>query len=246
MRRVRAESNRANAQLAAVEKQIDARIASGPPLSTADAALAAQMKEWLSRRDKYRDGLMRYPQLNIPELALLSEAEWTDLAGGQPLDTEQQIRKVTAQLRVRAEGHAAARINRALRGYLKAHPDTLPATPQELAPYFDPPIDAAILDRWEVVQTGKLSEVPPNEQRRILAVKQPADPELDALYSVGANSYGDISAVSANLSAANRAFSRANPGQRATTAAQLKPYLRWPLRDEVITKFMSNPSAAPP
>ena len=50
--------------------------------------------------------------------------------------------------------------------------------------------DLAILGRYEVLQTGKLSDVPRNQTMRILAPK-PADVEYDASFTVGTSGYGN-------------------------------------------------------
>jgi hypothetical protein len=119
---------------------------------------------------------------------------------------------------------------------LKANADILPASPRELAPFFDSPIDPASLDRYEISFTGKASDVPHAGQYKILSVKNPADPEFDSVWSIGPNGFGTTSALGVDIMEATRRFKEANPGQQPTSADQLRPYLKWPVSDGAVQK----------
>ena len=98
-----------------------------------------------------------------------------------------------------------------------------------------------------MLQTGKLSDVPRNQLMRILAPK-PADVEYDASNSVGTNGYGNTGvAMNENVREARRQFSNLNGGQRATTAEQLLPYLKWPVSAAALQKYLApqSPAAKP-
>ena len=71
------------------------------------------------------------------------------------------------------------------------------------------------------------------------------DPELDAYWTISATSYGNTSAINANLTAARRAFARANSGAQPTTAAQITPYLRWPVTEAALEKLFSPAPVSP-
>jgi RNA polymerase sigma factor (sigma-70 family) len=232
---LRLERDAAAARLKSVEQQIDARLAA-PPISPSDLALQSQMKVWLERIDSLKQFLERHPEFNIPELQLLTSEQWFTLVGDKPVDSEDAARQSTSQLRHMAENMFASKLSRALRAYLKANADILPASPRELAPFFDSPIDPASLDRYEISFTGKASDVPHAGQYKILSVKNPADPEFDSVWSIGPNGFGTTSALGVDIMEATRRFKEANPGQQPTSADQLRPYLKWPVSDGAVQK----------
>jgi RNA polymerase sigma factor (sigma-70 family) len=234
----------AAAKLKDVEQRIDLRLAQPPPPSAADAALETQMQEWLTQITRLKDFLIQRPEWNIPELKLLSDQDWFDAAATSRIESEDQFRRATARLRDLAVSRASQKIMNALNAYVLAHDGDLPISALALAPYFDPPINPAILGRYEMLQTGKLSDVPKNQQMRLLAPK-PADVEYDASFTVGTNGYGNTGvAMSENVREARRQFAKANNGQRDATAEQLLPYLKWPVGLEALQKYL-RPASTP-
>jgi RNA polymerase sigma factor (sigma-70 family) len=234
---LRSERDAAAARLNAVERQIDARLGPAASASSADGALEAQMKEWFARIDRLKQILVRRPELNIPELQLLTDDQWFNLIGGEPLDTDEAVREATSRLRHMAENTFAGKLSAALRAYLKAHAGVMPGSPTELAPHFEPPVDRAILERYEISPSDDIPGAPSRAREKILTVKAPADPELDAFWWVGADSYGNTTALGVDFEEAMRRFTAANPGQRPTSATQIRPYLKWPVRDEAVQKL---------
>ncbi len=243
LRDLRAARDDAAAKLKTVEQQIDARLAAARPTAVADAALESQMQQWLAQLDRIKDFLAQRPEWNIPELKLLADQQWFSAAATDRFESEEQFRRATSQLRDRAVGLAAQKISRALNAYVRAHDGLLPNNALELAPYSDPPLDPGILGRYEMMQTGKASEVPRNEATRILAPR-PADVEYDAYSYIGTSSYGNSGvAMNENVRGAQRRFSTANNGERATTAEQLLPFLRWPVSAAAVQKYLTPPAS---
>jgi hypothetical protein len=214
-------------------------------MSPADLALEAQIKTWFDRVDALKEFIARHPELNTPELQRLALEQWLTLAGSKPVDSDDAARQATAQLRRVAEQVFVRKISDALRAYLKANADVLPARARDLAPFSDPPIDLAILDRYEVTHTGKASDVPAAEKYKVLTTKNPADPEYDSISYIGANGYGSSQATNVNLIEALRRFKEANFGQSPATVEQVRPYLKWPLRDESVQKYLDYDRTRP-
>jgi len=240
---LRTARDAATAKLKTVEQQIDARLTAALSSPVADAALEAQMQQWLAQIDRLKDFLAQRPEWNIPELKLLPEEHWFNVAATDRFESEEQFRRATARLRDRAVGLVAQKIFPALNAYVRAHDGQLPNNALELAPYSDPPLDPAILSRYEMMQTGKASEVPRSEAMRILAPR-PADVEYDAYSYVGTTGRGNSGvAMSENVRSAQRRFSAANSGERATTAEQLLPYLRWPVSAAALQKHLTPPAS---
>lgn len=230
----------AAAKLQMVEQRIDARIAQPPPPAPADAALETQMQEWLAQISRIKEFLAHRSEWDIPELRLLNEQDWFDAAATDPIESEEQFRRTTARLRDIAVSRASEKIMHALNAYLRAHDGELPISALALAPFFDPTADPAILGRYQMLQTGRLSDVPRNQLGRILS-PPPADVEYDAYTFVGTNSYGNTGiAMYENVRQAQRQFANANGGQRSTSAEQLLPYLKWPVSLEVLKRHLAK------
>lgn len=246
VRALRDAQDQSGARLKSVEQQIDARLAAAKAPDPADAALVEQMTGWLTRMGRIKQIFAQRPALGIPELQYLPDERWFEIAGGKPLESDEDARKVASALRRAAESIFQPRLSAALRAYLKAHDDVLPASPQDLAPFCDPPLDRAILDRYEILLSGKLADVPTAKRREVMALKAPADPEFDAYSYISPNGYGGTSAFWTNLNTAEQAFAKANPGQKATSAAQLRPFLRWPMSDESIQKILNQLQGSAP
>lgn len=237
---LRTAQNASATRLKSIEAELDRRLAQAAAKSPADVALEQQMHEWLERMDTVHQFLARRPEFNIPELQLLPRETWFELAGGKTFTTDEEFRRITSQLRDRAEGLVAARLSSALRAYVRAHADMLPATLADLLPLCDPPLDPAILGRYTLLQTGKLAEVPPRERSKIISVTAPVDAEFDRLPTIGTTGYGGSGAIYQNVSTAIEAYVAAHSGQRPATAAQLKPFLRWPLSEEAAQRTLDE------
>lgn len=239
VRALRTARTATDAQLRRVESEIDSRLARATNPAANDPALESQMRDWLTRMGTLKNFLASRPELNTPELQLLSPEEWFDIAGGKALDSEAALRRVAAELRDRGQGHASAALSSALRAYLKTHDNVLPATPLELAASATTPIDRAILERFEMRHTGKIADVPRNELMKVIAGTTPADPEFDQIPYLGPNGYTSEWAIDVNVRAAVQAYTNER-GQRPNTAAQLQPFLKWPASEEEVQRRLAR------
>src|SRR6185369_15719418 len=64
-----------------------------------ETELAATLQQWLERIDRLRATLAEKPSLAIPELSLLEEKDWIDLASSSQLETDVDYRQALASLR---------------------------------------------------------------------------------------------------------------------------------------------------
>jgi hypothetical protein len=245
LRDLRAAQTAASAKLLNVDREIDARMSALVRAAPSDPALEAQMKEWLDQVDRMKTFLAQRPQWDIPELKVLNEQDWFEAAARNKLDSDEQFRSAISRLRDRAVGETQGKIFPALKAYIAAHDGMLPDRATDLAPYLDASFDPAILARYEMLQSGKASDVPRNQTSLIMA-PPPADPEFDAYLSIGLNSYNGNSgaAIYENVREAERRFATANPGTRATAPEQLVPYLRWPVSVDAVRKIFRPQTAA--
>jgi hypothetical protein len=78
----------------------------------------------------------------------------------------------------------------ALQEYINANNGLLPADVSQLRPYFQSPVDDAILERYQLLHTGKLSDVSPEEW--LVAEKAPVDTDYDTRLRVNNTSIGMV------------------------------------------------------
>jgi hypothetical protein len=115
----------------------------------------------------------------------------------------------------------------------------LPGDVQQLAPFFDPPIDSTLLHRYEMLQSGKYSDVAAGSQMAVAGLKSPVDVERDSYWRIGPNGFSVQSFLSQNVSAARKAYASVHEGQRETDPAELLPFLKWPVDAAVLEKYLT-------
>jgi hypothetical protein len=245
LRASRVQQNAAESKLQSIEHSIDLRLAQSRAAPSQDAALSAQMATWLSNIDRLKAAFEQQPNLRIPELQLLNEKSWTDVASRAKFDTEADTRRALALVRNAATNQMATKLQKALNAYLKANDGTLPDSLAQLTPFLQSPIDASWLDRYELGQTGKLSDVPARSRNDLITIKTPVDVEFDSYWRIGTSGFVVGSFLSEDIAAARRAFSTANGGQKAISATQLAPFLKWPVDESTVQKYL-NPLPAGP
>ncbi len=209
-------------------------------LSPSDAATAAALQAWFQRIDRLKQTLAQRPELAVPELALLTEQSWFTLAQEARVDTEEEIRDALARLRRIAENGVANQVGPALRAYLAAHDDQLPPSAAELAPYFNPPVDTAVLARLAMVHTGKIADVPPREQgNNLVRLQAPVDADRDSIWNIGRSGFSTQAASIVAVREAQKAYAANHAGAKALSPADLAPYLKWPLSPTNLQKAIN-------
>ena len=142
------------------------------------AAKVKQLKQWLEQN----------PNEQIPELQCLTAQEW--LRGANytaELKTDDDFGRALSQLRRDAKRTFADSIGEALANYIAGNNGQLPGDILQLGSYFNPPIDGNILQRYQLLQTGNLSDIPNNEP--LIAEIAPVDDRYDTLFKISATGY---------------------------------------------------------
>jgi RNA polymerase sigma factor (sigma-70 family) len=142
------------------------------------AAKVKQMKQWLEQN----------PNDKIPELQYLTTQEWLRGANyTRDLKTDDDFDRALSQLRRDAKRTFANSIGQALANYIAGNNGQLPGDISQLEPYFNPPIDGTILQRYQLLQAGNLNDIPNNEP--LIAEKAPVDDQYDTLFKISATGY---------------------------------------------------------
>jgi hypothetical protein len=153
---------------------------------------AASIKQW------FRDN----PDKNIPELRLVNDKDFLyEASRNLVIDPDghehNSLPMIANSLRELAKQRLAGAMGHALAGYVEANGGSLPTDVSQLSPYFNSQSDpwsaavladpAAILQRYQMLHTGKIGEVPEGEA--IIGEKSAVDPKVDGLLQLQAGGY---------------------------------------------------------
>jgi RNA polymerase sigma factor (sigma-70 family) len=147
--------------------------------------LEAAAKDLLGKEELLKKNLEQMPDRNIPELQYLRADIWARVAQTARLDTDAGVREALSQLRDIAKQTAAPRMGKALQQYVQANNGELPSEVSQLKPYFETPVDEALLARYEMIKTGKMADLQPGEM--VVGEKAPVDDDYDSLQQIGLN-----------------------------------------------------------
>jgi len=152
------------------------------PTDSMAKAWAAQVKQLKQRADEW-------PGRKIPELQLVTDQDWFDAVGqSNSLASDADFREALDRARRAGKNKLAAMMQQAFRNYTDANDGQLPTDLSQLQPFLDPSVDNAMLQRYQLLQTGRLSDVPPNQPlvTEIAAV----DDQFDERYFIMLNATG--------------------------------------------------------
>jgi len=207
-----------------------------------DPAIEATLKSWAARASQLKQRLEQMPDKRIPELQLLTDKDWFDaIKNAKQLETDADFRQALNNLRNSAKQAFGNMTREALKKYAEANNGLLPADLSQLKPYFETPVEDSILQRYSLLQTGKLADVPQSEY--LFAEKAPpVDDEYDSLYefqmrgtrSSSVSDPGDI--VWQGLIQ----FAKAHNGLLPADASQLALYLKRPLDQAKVRDILSS------
>ncbi len=201
-----------------------------PPASAPhDSRLAAASQALGDRAIKVRERLDKTPGKQIPELKLLTDADWLDaLKDIDRLSTEEDFRRAYHQLRQQAKSKFSDLLERALKAYVQASQGNLPSQLSQLKPFFNTPIDDTILQRYGMLYTGKFQDVPRGEYL-VAETAQPVDDLYDTVFEINLNGRRtrNFSQLAAEGAIAN--YVEANQGRLPSSASQVLPFARQPV-----------------
>ena len=127
--------------------------------------------------------LNEHPELRIPELCLLDQHAWAVFAG-YDFATDKAFRSACSDMRMWSKQELSDRLRKALREYTAANDGMLPTRMEDLAPYGSSPLDPAILGRYQLLQTGKLADLP-DDADLIGEQAEPVDADYDVTITLG-------------------------------------------------------------
>jgi RNA polymerase sigma factor (sigma-70 family) len=216
----------------------------GSSTSGHDPAIEATLKTWAAWATRLKQGLNQMPDKRIPELQLLTEKDWLDaVKNAKQMETDEDMRVALNNLRNSAKQQFGEMTRNALKKYADANSGQIPGDLSQLKPYFDKPVDDAMLQRYKLLQTGKLADAPSTGDN-FLFVEQapPVDDEYDSFYQFRMNGTrtSSVSRTRDDLRAAATEYAKANNGLLPRDASQISPYLRQAVDPDRVQKFLGK------
>ena len=138
--------------------------------------------------------------------------DWLDAARNE-LGNDYDYRAAFGHLRNCGKRNFAIQTTRALDGYAKANNGQFPNDSTQLKPFFKPPVDEAILQRYKVVPTDNL--ITSLVGKFVLAEKSPVDFDHDTRMIIGQSGSESPNFGPVNydlLRPVRQAYLEANPG----------------------------------
>jgi predicted Ser/Thr protein kinase len=144
---------------------------------------------WEGKKEALQKLFEERPGQRIPEMRLLSDAQWLDVAKDRDLESETGIRQALSQLRKAAKRDFAAIAAPAVAKYEEDNDGRFPTDLSQLQQYFKAPVDEAILQRYGIFPAEARSNVGLGGQW-VIAEKGPVDADYDECLSIGAGGWG--------------------------------------------------------
>ena len=231
LRSLRAERDDQARQLTAALQQLEAERAKvANALASTDPAMESALDAWLQNVVHLKKLIEQRPDQKIPELQFLTAKDWLDAAKDVKLDSDMDVRRALSELRRMAKYRLMSPLGAAFRHYLEANHNQPPSDGTQLAPYFETPVDPAILQRYGTVPAGTTGGVasPDIGDQWRLREKASVDDYHDSALLIsnrGNVALQYVSKFGDEVYAAIEAFRAANNDQRPTDPSQLAPYL---------------------
>jgi hypothetical protein len=200
-----------------------------------DHATAAEMKSWLERVNRLKEKLGQAPDQKIPELQFLTDQDWLDAVRNiKQMETDAEFSQALSALRSSAKDEFAHMLQNALSSFAQANNGQSPVDWSQLQSYFASTVDDSLLQRYQLTQTGVVTEKP-----------TPLDDQDDVYYQVTMNGVGITSdSVAENtLQPALQAYAAANNGLKPADPSQLLPYVNTPAQQAALRKMIQDTPA---
>jgi hypothetical protein len=212
-----------------------ARLKAKAESETNDPA-ASTVESWTESVKRLKEFVERTPEAKIPEFQFLTTEDWLGAARGD------NDRKTLGYLRELAENRFSNLLQAALRKYVEAHNSQTPTDLAQVQPYFEPPIDEAVLQRWKIAPASEVPNIRIGTSDWIVTQRAlPTDEEYDSrMVIILTGSCLTRSDSVRLLFPAIGAFHTANEGRDYENLAQLIPYVTTPEQRAALDRLLQN------
>jgi RNA polymerase sigma factor (sigma-70 family) len=165
-----------------------------PPVQQQSDVSAAPEKSEPERLNQLIEWLQRNPSEKTPELKLLTAKEWLKWMDDK-FETDDDYRRNISHVRTGAEiNKVIPALFRSLKEYVKVNNGQFPTDLSQMKPYFELPIDDAILQRWEIIPASSVVPLIVNSEigvsgEWVITQKGPVNAVWDARVLIGATNW---------------------------------------------------------
>jgi hypothetical protein len=239
VQRLQTENGVAADELAQASQEL-AQLQSENQTTSSDREIG--IRSWLRKSQYFRDLFAHRPGQAIPELQLLTPSDWLRLSHEAKAGNESEIRQALAAIRTASTRKFIDPLATALKKYTESHDGTLPPSATELAPYLDAAIDPSVLGRYEMLASGKVSDLgaSPEHNRYVITQSAPIDADYDYRDYVSVPPDGSASGPwrTDEMSTAQReaatTYTKETGVQFAKSTSDLIPYVASPAIREIL------------
>jgi hypothetical protein len=190
-------------------------------------------------------------------MEFLTDKDWAAATRNADMDTDDGVRQAMSDLRSAAKQHFLSAMRDAIRKYavaanggpmpgdpaqfaqvVNANSGLLPSNLAGLKPYFDVPVDDAILQRYQLLRPVRL-----HDNLSDILVKEiasPVDAEYDTRHTMGLYSggVGNVNLIADAVASAVESYAQVNNGKMPAEPTQIAPYLKQPLEAAVVQRYL--------
>jgi hypothetical protein len=195
---------------------------------------ASTVRSWTERVKRLKEFVERTPEAKIPEFQFLTTEDWLIAKGDND-------RQTLCHLRQLAENRFANQLQAALRKYLEAHNSQAPTDLAQVQPYFEPPMDNAVLQRWKIAPASEVPNVRIGTSDWIVTQEAlPIDEEYDLRMVIIPTATAPRGMTCQIIVSAIGAFQTANEGRDYENPSQLMPYVTTPEQRAALDRLLEN------
>ena len=198
---------------------------------------------WQAKKKKLQKAFDERPDQRISEMQLLTDNKWLDLVKDLKLDSEDDIRYAISFVRTSAKMLSAPIIQDALKKFIAANNGNLPDDVSQLKPFFDQPLDDAILQRYKILdkeatRSGWLEGM-------VLIEQVATDKWRETQFAIGPQKAGLGPPPETvhlefpqELNSAMESYQAQNPKKVPSDFNELRPYLTTPAQQAALEKLI--------
>jgi RNA polymerase sigma factor (sigma-70 family) len=198
---------------------------------------------WAVKKEKLQKLFEEKPDQRIPDMRLLTDIDWLNLAKDLDLDSEALRSFAIHQVRFNAKLRSASIISEALRKFIEANNGDWPSDVSQLKSFFDQPIEDEILQRYRILdkteaQSGWLNGM-------VLTEKVAGNVWQETQMGIGPTNYGGgptpataVLTFPQVLKPAMEAYQVQHPQQVPADMNELRPYLTTPEQGAALDKLI--------
>jgi hypothetical protein len=193
------------------------------------------VNSWTERVQRLKELVERTPEARIPEFQLLTIEDWLSARGDNERETLSYLRRL-------AQSRFSRQLQTALRKYLADHNSQAPTELAQVQPYFESPMDEAVLQRWKIAPASEVPSIHIGKTDWIVTQKAlPIDEKYDLRLVIipTADCYTSNDSVR-SLFPAVGAFQTANQGKAYENLSQLNAYVSTPEQRAALDRLLEN------